>query len=322
MDAPIVHVGFAKTATTTLQRGVFARHSGLSYAAAPERGGADAVGAAMAELRERLQQPLGDGFDVVRCRRLYEERIAPAASSGRPLLLSDEDFSFQGSIDLGLEARRVVGRIEKAERLRALLGPARVILVVRHPIDWMRSLYLQKLRGYGKKYRRIDGFDRWLAAHWDRRDERASHASNLRYFELADAYAQLFGRGNVSVLAYEQLVREPESFMSAAARAAGVDQGEAVRLLRAAKRENATLTRRQHLANGLAARSAAARWALRASELAWLRRAASALTPGRAPLQVATPPALAAAIAEHTRRDNCLLAAEWRLPLGDYGYPV
>lgn len=137
------------------------------------------------------------------------------------------------------------------------------------------------LRGYGKKFRRIDSFDRWLAAHWERRDERANHASNLRHFELADAYVQLFGRRNVSVLAYEQLVREPEAFMAAAAR-----------------------------------------WALRAPEFVWLRRAASALTPGRAPLRIEAPPTLAAAIAEHRRRDNHRLAAEWRLPLGDYGYPV
>lgn len=322
MHAPVVHIGFAKTATTTLQRGVFARHSGLGYAAAPERGGANGASGAMAELRRRLQQPDDGGFDLAHCRRLYEARIAPLACAGRPLLLSDEDFSFQGSIDQGLDAERVVGRIEKAERLRAVLGPARVLLVVRHPVDWMRSLYLQKLRGYGKKFHRIDRFDRWLAAHWERRAERASHASNLRYFELADAYSQLFGRENTTVLAYEELVRAPEAFLAALARCVDLDEQEAVRLFRAAGRENATLTRRQHVANALAARSAAAAWALRAPELAWFRRAASALAPGRAPMRVEAPAVLAAAIAEHTRDDNRRLAAEWRLPLDAYGYPV
>ena len=321
-DLPTIHVGFAKTATTTLQLQVLARHPGLVYVAGSDRGGANGGAVAMIKLRTALRLPDGAGFDLEARRRRHAEEVAPLALSGKPLLLSDEDFSFQGALDDGLEAQRVVSRVAKAERLRAVVGPAQVVLVVRQPLDWVRSLYLQKLRGYGKKYRRIALFGDWLAAHWERRDELASHVSNLRYFELANAYAELFGRENVAVLAYEQLVAEPDVFMAAFARHAGFDEAVAVALLRKAAREKPTLTARQHWANHLAAKSSLAAYALRAPELAWARRVASIVAPGRRPKRVDAPAQLAGAVADFARDDCRRLAAEWELPLARYGYPV
>jgi Sulfotransferase domain len=203
MNRVTVHIGLPKTATTTLQQKVFASHPGIFYLG-PKANYPD-----FDEVMNGLCFADSLNYDAaLGCRVL--EKLFPAKDPGKPAVVSQEALSAQG------RDRRL-----KAERLKALFPEARIVLTVRRPEDLLVSVYFQWLKGFGGKRREVPSLDAWLERDWQ--DAGRGNFLRLQYAKLLELYRSLFGRTNVLLLFFEDLIEDRAKFARQLSEFIGVD---------------------------------------------------------------------------------------------------
>jgi hypothetical protein len=172
----VVHVGYQKTATTAIQATVFPRVDRTWFLNREDE---------FFEFARSIEgRPDADPFTVDRWRPYLDEsrRKAPV------LLLSREDFSNWRRWPM------------VAERLHDILPDARIVVCVRDQATMIPSFYSQHLKGGGFR-----SFRRWLATF---------PLDTFEYDRLVRRYQELFGADAVRVLAFEQLVEDPDGFVA------------------------------------------------------------------------------------------------------------
>lgn len=191
----VVHIGFPKTGTTALQRGVFPHLPGVRLVVpfqGPRNPGTPGYGAVV----DKLNNAADAAYAPQEIRAFIGSQVE---ASDATLVISDE----------GLSGTLYHGRGERdrtAARLHALLPASRVLMVVREQSTMIRSFYSQYVHkgGYGS-------FRTYI-------ENRAPGVTfDLDYFkfdEVVSTYEGLFGAGQVKVLAYEQLQTDPSAFLA------------------------------------------------------------------------------------------------------------
>ena len=327
----IVHIGLPKTATTTFQRHVFSRHSQLEYLGkylgrrqifrdrAVER---IITSAGCWQYKSGTSRPaaLLEGRPLKTLSELFDRHVGPAADAGRTPLWSSE------GICLGTPAQRR----RRAVNLRAVFGPCKILITIRHPVRFTEALYLQKLReanGIGwrnlGKPPRYFSIDQWMTANWPRTGP--GDLTALEYAGTIDIFADVFGRDAVGVFLFEQLVEDRTTFLDALCEFLDIDAPECNRLA-GEKHENVRWTRDQIQRLIRMQRSVPRSTAFRMSP-PHLRRRMLALPPyqradGSEKYHQDLPKRWKALIQDETRSGNRRLADEWQLPLERYGYPL
>lgn len=317
MIAGCIHVGLPKTATSLLQAHLFPHHPQIEYLGKFCEGRSgfrdSAVRAIIMDIaRGNVFKP-----DLDRCRSLFAESIAPAAEAGKVPLWSSEDLT-AGS----LRRRRA-----RAENFRAVFGDCRVIITLRHPVRFLESIYLYKLKdanlgpgrrlGTPPRYFRID---EWIGEESSRPEKGA--LTHLEYAQTIEMLAGVFGREAIGVFLFEQLVEDARRFLRSLCAFIGIDAAEGVRLT-AGKRQNDRWTSAQldrfKAVERSTWRSTAFRFAPRPVRERMLGRHRADDGPGaRAHL----PPEWRERIGELTRPGNRRLVEQWNLPLDRYDYPL
>lgn len=183
----LIHIGWPKTGTSTLQGHVF-----------PAFGGTDLVGP-KSQLFYRFTQNLIQADDEDYLEATWRGFIADARQRLPALIISREDLTKDGRTE----------RI--ARRLHELLPEAHILACVRNQRTLIPSFYGQHLKD-GCPQR----FDQWLSENVPRRWQ---YDTGIEHFQAR------FGADRVTVLAYEQLVEDPAAF--AAAVYATILEGEA-----------------------------------------------------------------------------------------------
>jgi hypothetical protein len=192
----VLHIGGAKTASTSMQRGLFGQTPGLRYF------GELGDGSTTPEENKLVRSLLEDddaffaGGDV---KALFARYLAD--SSDGTLVFSSADIPLASHPAL------------IARRLRALVpDPVTVLLVVREQRDALSSFY----SGHGAwlkpaprpYYRRFVSFDSWLDYLWVEPASRTLRA--FSYWHQISPYIEIFGLENVRVLPFEKVVRGDE----------------------------------------------------------------------------------------------------------------
>ena len=221
-----VHAGLPRTGTTTLQTHLFAAHSQIDYLgifkgaiATPETGRNSLCrDSTIAELMRELlfDNPLAP--DVPRCRALWQD-ICNRSRPGRMV------WSWEG---LATDVPRI--REARACNLARIMRPARVFVTLRSPSSLLESSYFQILRRNNWGCRRPVWYrpiDEWLASQWN-----TEIAPILDYERTVEIYARLFGEDAIHVLLFEELQRDPSSFVASICRRLAIDDKEGVRRTR------------------------------------------------------------------------------------------
>ena len=185
MPAPLVHIGYHKTATTWLQQEFFPRLGDRVALFGLDR------------LWGELIAPSPLEFDVERCRRHVAGLIA--AHPGRVPVFSAERLCGNPHSG-GYDAAEIAGRIEAA------LGEARILIVVREQVSMIVSTYKQYVRMGG-----ICSFEEYLAPPCDGRIP-LFRLDHFRYHHLVERYVERFGGRRVLVLPYELLRHDRGAF--------------------------------------------------------------------------------------------------------------
>lgn len=184
---PLVHIGFHKTASTLLQRTLFAR-SDLGF----ERPGRD---------RSRIQSDFVrfGPFDEMdpKVIEAYHRLAYEARTRGRTLVLSHERLSgYPGSG--AFDARMI------ADRIKTCLPDARILVFVREQRSMLYSYYLQYITDGGSlSFRRLTSP---IQPRLFRKPE--FDLRSFAYVAQIEYYRTLFGPENVLVVPYETLHEE------------------------------------------------------------------------------------------------------------------
>lgn len=201
---PFVHIGLAKAASTFLQQEVFPAIEGVRYLG-----------------KHHVEKPLARaGAALVRqtSLRWRDEKFAPAFhealddARARKLLpvYSEEDLSVFKFMDPETACLR----------LRRIIGPFDTLLIIRHPMTWLRSHYLFRLSTLERDA--VFGFDRWFERHIARPGI-GNDVDEIHFADLASVYRGHCD-GEMHILPYELLKLDPARFARALAKMTGLDE--------------------------------------------------------------------------------------------------
>jgi hypothetical protein len=193
MKRPIVHIGYHKTGTTWFQQRFYPRVVGRYY-----------IGRRL--VRQAFLAPHALHFDGAAARQALGGGLGG-------IIICEENLSG------GLHHGGLAGCQSKdvAERIRAALPDAQIVIFVRRQIDAVASAYVQYVKGGG-----TFGVERYLFG----RDYYGPNApehdevprfrfEHFAYDRLISHYDGLFGRASVHVYRYEDFRADPRSFIQA-----------------------------------------------------------------------------------------------------------
>jgi hypothetical protein len=197
----IVHIGYHKTATSWLQQHVFGNpDTGLGTIG---KFGSDHPVRALIRAR-----PLE--FDAEACRAQFDPLIYPVLEAGLVPVISYERLSGH-PVSGGYDSKEI------AERLKKVFPDAKVLIVIREQRGMIVSTFKQYVMGGGTST--LAGFLEPTISQNMRRP-----FFDLRHFEydhLLRYYLGLFGEEAVLVLAFEQFLDDPASYVAAIGRFTG-----------------------------------------------------------------------------------------------------
>jgi hypothetical protein len=228
---PIIHIGFPKTGSTTLQDHLF------NYLPNTE-----ILGQPRSRVDEGIQKIIHALTD---CETLEfdDEKVKGEIDhifSAQRLIVSEETFSTGSS----LSGR--VSRYEIAHRLKSLFPHSKVVVVIREQQSIIRSFYLQS-RKINKGA--IPVFNDWFAEAAEN-----SHKENIfqyfHYGKIIAVYEKLFGHKNIKIVLFEDFVNNRASFFEELLRFMDYELSPEIKKILtrlATAHENQPLTHRQEL---------------------------------------------------------------------------
>ncbi|SFZ97908.1 hypothetical protein MNB_SV-5-1505 [hydrothermal vent metagenome] len=236
----IIHVGYPKAASTTLQKHLFHKHSQLlNLSLYPTFNiGIDTnedhnislyeKDPNLQKFYENITQMESIEYDYSDTIKLYKENILPYIDSNKisktkKTIFSNERFTsvFYAHKDNGV----------KAQRIYSLFPKAKIIIIIRNQIDWLKSQY----RDRPFDPRNFDlaipmNFDKWVKMiYWDKS---IKQLSMLEYDKIILYYQQLFGKDKVGVFLFEDLVFEKEKFSNELSSFMGISADETYNILK------------------------------------------------------------------------------------------
>ena len=313
-----VHLGLPKTATTTLQRGLFAEHPEIEFLGKqPGRKVDPRLRRCASEVSFRLANHLfwehARSIDVNEARRVWQSELRPAVRPGRLPV-----YSFEG-----LSVAELGTRGSIAENLRNVVTDCKVVIGIRRPLDLVEAVYFQRLKRRHLGLSRFAGAGALGVGEWLEsilaEQELGPH---LDYARTIRIFQEALGRSNVGVFAVEQLAQAPAQFAQDLCRFLEIDEVEGARLI-GERRHNVRMSQSMadrmirfeggglgSFAYALAGRSVRKR----------ILSFAQPADPG--PARLVIPTKIGQAIEDRTRDGNRWIEKELGLRLTDYGYPV
>tara|TARA_Y100001935_G_scaffold186873_1_gene155324 strand:- start:8801 stop:9721 length:921 start_codon:yes stop_codon:yes gene_type:complete len=202
----VIHIGYPKCASTTLQKHLFARHPDISYLGIyPESNvGYD---------NQQLQRPclalddekikllhetiLSDDFEEnkINYKSSINNIIESVSIDKKLMILSNERFtsSVFTKSDITIYAKR----------LSYLFPGAKILMIVRDPFDLLLSQYRdQPFDPRDISNSGFLNFDEWLSIIFEYRQD---ILESLKFENIYGLYSELFGEGNVLILRLEKL---------------------------------------------------------------------------------------------------------------------
>lgn len=211
----VFHIGFPKSASTTLQKQMFDKHSQINFMGIYPTGniGQDTdeknidthylKNESLKDLHNCLTNLEGIEYhfsDVVN----YFDDIQPLLSKNKLNIFSNERFA---SV---LFAHK--DRAEKARRIKQFFPDAKIIIIIRNQIDIIKSQYRDHPFDPRNLYanQKSVSIDDWIERDFKNYD--ISFVKSIEYYKLVKYYRELFGKENVGVFLFEEMVSELKSF--------------------------------------------------------------------------------------------------------------
>ena len=218
---PVLHVGMYKSATTSLQNNLIGKHSEIENIGKPYRSSAYQEFVQAIVYQDKIE------FNFETQQRALDA-LTQDASGARGIVLSEEDLTHH----------EVADRALIAERIHALFTDGRVLFTLRNQLTLIPSMYVFFMRGHN----RVGTLNDWLIEH---KRAHSQFFKALKYDQIVRCYEEKFGRGNVGILFYEDLLKNPEGFIRSICDFLEVSADEGVAVFKQRTAENTRLSSRQ-----------------------------------------------------------------------------
>ncbi len=299
---PVFHIGANKAGSTTLQKALFARHPEVVSLGkpAPVPAAQSAVADVLRGCDRREVDPPEIDAETVSAR--WCEAVESARAQRRVPVFSREELIrhyFYGDPDTQRLPRAITN----------MVGPARIVIVARHQVKLIESLYIHKTNTTN-----YQAPDEWFQS------EPELYAYGYRFHDIADAWAQTVGEENVGVFLFEEMVKDAATFARRLCDFIEIDPEIGAHLL-TGQHENVRKSKRTQ--TYVRIRSALLPNRSLGNLLpAPLRRAWRGYLEGGHGARVELPREWLARIEDYYRNDNRRLAERFGLPLQSHGYPI
>lgn len=212
--AVVIHIGVGKTATTTLQRAVFGRHSQLNCIGKPLHSYPD-YGWAYNQLTDTEPH-------AVEWRKLSQHFAEQCATNKRSVIFSEERFGYDAAYNGIL-----------AERLHKLFPNGQIVITTRSQYTFLPSYYAAHgviLKEAPLPHRgRTVSFDNWFEHCF--KYPRTTTLRQLQYDTICKSYESVFGPERVHCLCFEELNRDRAKYIEKWCGILDIDEGEFAELL-------------------------------------------------------------------------------------------
>jgi hypothetical protein len=224
-----IHIGANKAASTTLQRHLFNKSEDLSYF------GEDCVDYLI--YKDFFDTLISDDdfhFSLTEAKRIFQSRIED--SNKKTFIFSSEDI--------------LTSRIPSqcAIRLHKLLPDANILIIIRNQIEAIASWYANHgayLKQVPKSYwRRYVSFEDWIDHCFS--FQKYSPLESFLYHKHLSLYRDLFGKDNIHILFFEDLIYSKNTFVSQLSNILKIDSKKTNELLKE-RHERQRNSKRQHM---------------------------------------------------------------------------
>jgi hypothetical protein len=297
---PFIHIGWPKAASSTLQWSLFHKHTGINPVGLTNDDGRVHDWLAQFYTKDTLS------FDLDECRQGHKELFLPLMEKEEAAVVTCEQFVLPNRADRGLVA----------ERLRDIFGEAKIIINLRQQIDELRSLYrYQHVRAIHNM-----SFEKFFERNW--LNDATGFITFIEYEKVIKRYVELFGRENIKILFFEELLRDPAAYARDICEFIGVDQEEGAHLLTQGEHHNDTGSALRGRYTRMRMNYVLPGVELRKYVPPLVRDTFIDLLNSGQKEKVDISDELRLRIEDRVRDGNRRLAEEFNLPFADLGYPV
>jgi len=222
-----IHIGYPKTATTTLQEYLFPNHRELIYL-----------------------RPDGKNLpffnDIVFSRESYVKNNLSYYEKELKIRLKNDKskyiYSEESLTSFGMYFRFypvlytwTIDPNTIARKLKTIFGDSgvfkkqKIIITIREQKSIIKSMYAQVYNMVFKRFRQTSSFERFLKYSFENKDQFI--LDTIDYNSVIKTYEELFGKENICILVFEELKQDKASFIKKLTDFMDIDYNEAIRLM-------------------------------------------------------------------------------------------
>ena len=224
-----IHIGYPKTATTTLQNNLFPNHSELNYL---RKGGNnlhlihDAFFSRENSFKKNINKYKEELLKVtqnqVKGKFVYSEESLTSFSMF---------FRFQPRPYIWtLEPNSIARKLKIAFSDTDVFDCTKITVTIRKQDDMIKSMYAQVYNFVFKKFRETKTFKRFLNYSLHEVQDNFI-VDSLHYDEVISEYETLFGEDNICVLVFEEFKKDKLAYINKLCIFMNIDEKEALRLV-------------------------------------------------------------------------------------------
>ena len=210
----IIHIGFPKTGTTSLQNSIFSRISSVHYVGNPT---------ALSNYKQRkLLRTITDLDDYEFFQNLKhhkEQANLTIQTEKEKIIISDEAFSVGSAHEGNVDQMRI------CQRLKLLFPQAKILICIREQEKLLISYYTQLFKNINPLQRIDIPFEQWLLRQ-KQLLEYANIFKKFDYWRIYRIYSQIFEKSKIKVIVFEKLIQD----LSVLDKVIGIDISENHRL--------------------------------------------------------------------------------------------
>ncbi len=215
----IIHPGYGKTATTTLQNNLIGKHSQILSLGRPWT---DDTRNFVREIKKHE----GLDFNIERAKSTLDGLLN--SSKMREIFAGDEGYRVAVISDETIHSDQSKVGVY-ANRIKTLLPNGEILLTIRNQLELIESYYLCSGRilknlpkPYDRRHVEMDAWLDWCWQHWD-----SSFFGLVDYYKYVEMYQKIFGPEKVHILLFEDFVNNPDEYIEKLSNIFGIDSNEA-----------------------------------------------------------------------------------------------
>ncbi len=190
----ICHIGYPKTASTTIQHNYFAKAKDTTYISRANNSG----DSRFTKQYEIISNAIATGRKIPLAKKEWLNILNETKTS--KIVFSDERITLPRNSN-------ILTVIERASNVKKIFGSAKILVILREPYSFLRSLYQHSsIEKYSNTKILPIAFDNWLGEELELSKYTKGHkCQSLHFGEVLIEYSRLFKRENLGVFFLEDL---------------------------------------------------------------------------------------------------------------------